>query len=84
MSRRVEDRSYPLGLLSAVARQQAEDIEQQVNTLTAADIAFDGSGSSLVASNVEDAVKEVDAKTGGGGGGGLSEAQVRTRAFLRC
>lgn len=37
----------------------------------------------LGSSNVQAAIEEVDAKTGGGGGG-LSEAQVRTRAFLRC
>lgn len=49
----------------------------------ASDVSYAGGGS-LAATNVAAALDELEGLTGGGGGSGLTEAQVRTRAFLRC
>lgn len=83
MSRRVEDKSYALELIGAAARKGAEAANQRINGLTAADIAFDNSGTSLLATSVQAAIEEVEGLPGGGGGGGLSNYQVRSIALRR-
>jgi len=44
--------------------------DEAVDGLTAADIAFDNSGGSLVASNVQSAIDELESLSGGGSGSG--------------
>lgn len=66
MPRRVEDRNYPLELIGAIARQDAAAVDQKVDDLTAADIAFDNSGGSLSASDVQSAITELEAGLGAG------------------
>lgn len=58
MSRRVEDKSYPLSLLGSIARQDIQD-------LTAADIEYTPSGG-LLSTNVQAALDELETSLASG------------------